>query len=109
MASAIALSSVGYGQSAGPQGYIDIDEFDVMLVIEPAPHPGDPRYEADRAIFRETRSLAGSERYALATNDVQTGASAADRYEYICGDMFQPGPYQEGLRQGQARRPRPPV
>ena len=32
-----------------------------------------------------------------------------DRYEYICGDMFQAGPYQEGLRQGLARRPRPPV
>ena len=73
---AIALSSVGYAQSADSVGYIDIDEFDVTSVIEPAPRPGDPRYEADRAIFRETRSLAGSARYALATNDVQTGASA---------------------------------
>jgi acid phosphatase (class A) len=73
---AIGLSTVGYAQSAAPAGYIDIDEFDVTSVIEPAPRPGDPRYDADRAIFRQTRSLAGSERYALATNDVQTRASA---------------------------------
>lgn len=73
---AIALGTVAYAQSAPPAGYLDIDEFDVMAVIEPAPRPGDPRYEADRAIFRETRSLAGSDRYALATKDVQTNASA---------------------------------
>ena len=35
--------------------------------------------------------------------------NAAERYQYICGDMFQPGPYKEGLQKGQARRPRPPV
>ena len=33
----------------------------------------------------------------------------ADRYSNICGDMFQPGPYQEGLKKGFARRPTPPV
>jgi hypothetical protein len=31
----------------------------------------------------------------------------ADRYQDICGDMFQPGPYKEGLQKGFARRPRP--
>ena len=30
-----------------------------------------------------------------------------DRYEYICGDMFQPGPYKEGFDKGRARKPRP--
>ena len=35
--------------------------------------------------------------------------TAAARYQEICGDMYQPGPYQEGLREGLARRPRPPV
>jgi len=80
---AIALGSVAYAQSAPPAGYLDIDEFDVMAVIEPAPRPGDPRYEADRAIFRDTRSLAGSDRYALATNDVQTDASAMLR-DFSC-------------------------
>jgi hypothetical protein len=31
----------------------------------------------------------------------------ADRYEYICGDMFQAGPYNEGFQKGRARKPRP--
>jgi acid phosphatase (class A) len=76
LALAALLSSVGYAQPADPAGYIDAGQFDVRSVIEPAPSRGDPRYEADRAIFRATRALAGSERYALATNDVQTGAPA---------------------------------
>ena len=32
-----------------------------------------------------------------------------DSRQEICGDLYQPGPYQEGLREGLARRPRPPV
>ena len=36
-------------------------------------------------------------------------ADGAGRLQEICGDMFQPGPYQEGLEEGLARRPRPPV
>jgi hypothetical protein len=31
----------------------------------------------------------------------------AERYEYICGDMFQAGPYNEGFQKGRARKPRP--
>ena len=33
----------------------------------------------------------------------------ADRYQYICGDMFQPGPYQQGFDKGRAQKPRPPA
>ena len=33
----------------------------------------------------------------------------AERYAHVCGDMFQPAPYPEGLRKGLARRPTPPV
>jgi acid phosphatase (class A) len=80
---AVAASSVGYAQPAGPAGYLDAGEFDVTAVIEPAPRSGDPRYDADRAIFRETRGFAGSERYALATNDVQTRAPAMLR-DFSC-------------------------
>ena len=40
---------------------------------------------------------------------VQGIGTAAGRYQEICGDMFQPAPYQDGLREGLARRPRPPV
>ena len=45
----------------------------------------------------------------IGERDGVEGASQAERYAHVCGDMFQPGPYQEGLRKGTARRPRPPV
>lgn len=40
---------------------------------------------------------------------VQGASGMAERYAHICGDLFQPGPYQQGLQKGAARRPRPPV
>lgn len=30
-----------------------------------------------------------------------------DRYEYICGDMFQAAPYEAGFQKGRARKPVP--
>jgi hypothetical protein len=36
-------------------------------------------------------------------------AMQAERYAEICGDMFQPAPYKEGLQKGLARRPKPAV
>ena len=30
-----------------------------------------------------------------------------DRYEYICGDMFKPGPYDQGFQKGRLRKPPP--
>lgn len=32
----------------------------------------------------------------------------ADRYEYICGDLFKPQAYQEGFQQGLAKKPAAP-
>jgi uncharacterized protein YceK len=40
---------------------------------------------------------------------VEGATMMAERYAHICGDMFQPDPYKEGLQKGMARRPRPPV
>jgi acid phosphatase (class A) len=37
--------------------------------VPPAPMTGDPRFQADMAIFHATRSLEGSERWALAQSD----------------------------------------
>ena len=31
----------------------------------------------------------------------------ADRYEYICGELFKPEPYKAGYQKGAARKPRP--
>lgn len=58
-------------QQQGPQGYLAPAAFDVLAVLPPAPTPGDARATADRAIFRQTRKLEGTPRYALATNDVK--------------------------------------
>jgi hypothetical protein len=33
----------------------------------------------------------------------------AERYQSICGELFQPAPYQQGLKEGLAKRGRPPV
>jgi acid phosphatase (class A) len=42
---------------------------DAMATIPPAPKAGDPRNDLDFAIFKSTRKLEGSERWALAQND----------------------------------------
>jgi len=40
---------------------------------------------------------------------VEGVTTQAERYQMICGELFQPAPYKEGLQQGLARRPRPPA
>lgn len=71
---AIALAGLGTvagaQQAFGPAGYLKPGAFDVLAVLPPAPKPTDPRGLADRAIFRMTRSLQGSPRWVMATNDV---------------------------------------
>lgn len=52
-----------------PNGYLIPGELDVTPIIEPAPRPGDPRYETDRKIFRATRRLIDTDRWKLATAD----------------------------------------
>jgi acid phosphatase (class A) len=42
---------------------------DAAVIIPPAPVEGDARNDADWALFRYTRALEGSERWALAQND----------------------------------------
>jgi acid phosphatase (class A) len=55
-------------------GYLEPGTFDVLAVLPPAPVTGDPRYEADRNIFRLTRRLVGTPRWNMATNDVKTSS-----------------------------------
>ncbi len=56
-----------------PAGYLKPRDIDVMAVLPPAPVTGDPRYEADRAIFLKTRHFVGTPRWNMAVNDVQWG------------------------------------
>ncbi|WP_422058005.1 acid phosphatase [Sphingomonas sp.] len=57
-------------------GFLSPGEFDVSKLLEPAPRRGDPRYEADRKIFRATRALQGTPRWQLAASDVDTSPTA---------------------------------
>lgn len=43
---------------------------DLTQVLAPPPEPGSPRAVADQGVFRETRALQGTPRWALATSDV---------------------------------------
>ena len=81
----VYLATVAAAAAAdkSPQGYLAPGAFDIRTVLPAAPTPGDPRYDADRAVFKITRSLAGSPRWNLATNDVKT-ASADLMADYSC-------------------------
>jgi hypothetical protein len=51
---------------------------------------------ADWALVGERDGVAGPSSYA-------------DRYEFICGELFKPDEYRAAFQKGAARRPRPPV
>ena len=62
----LAAGSTG---AQSPSGYLAGREPDVLQVIPQPPALGSPLDRADRAVFRETRSLKGSPRWALAQSD----------------------------------------
>jgi acid phosphatase (class A) len=49
---------------------------DMIDVIGPPPQAGSPTDTRDRQVYRETRALAGTERFALAKSDAVIGAQA---------------------------------
>jgi len=68
---AVAVPALLYGQQQRA-GYLPSGTIDVTQVLPAAPHKGDARYEADRAIFKATRHWLGTPRGDLATRDVNT-------------------------------------
>lgn len=72
MALAIAAPAVLLGQQQRA-GYLPSGTIDITQVLPAAPHKGDARYAADRAIFKATRHWLGTPRGDLATRDVATG------------------------------------
>jgi acid phosphatase (class A) len=71
LASGLGLA---WGQSAAPPqaptGYLTSSQMpDVVRIVPVAPATGDSRFTADMAIYRATRSLQGSPRWALAQAD----------------------------------------
>jgi len=67
-------------------GYLTPGDIDGQTVIGPPPAADSPRGKADRSIYLETRALAGSPRWRLATrdNDLWNGG-ALERYACALG------------------------
>jgi acid phosphatase (class A) len=71
-AAANAAQPAAQRQPASPP-YITGDASTLFTVMAPAPSAGDARDTADRRIFRETRKLADTPRWAMAADDAQLG------------------------------------
>jgi acid phosphatase (class A) len=78
-----ATASVPASSAEKATGYLTPHEFDVTSVLEPAPRPGDPRYDTDRKIFRATRKFVDSDRWKLATSDADYAVPALLR-DFSC-------------------------
>lgn len=63
------------GPSTRPPGYLGPDAIDILAILPPPPEKGDARYAAERRIFRETRKLQGTARWAMAVQDAATSPS----------------------------------
>ena len=73
------------GEPLTDRGYLRSDEIDAARLLGPPPAPGSPRGIADWARFIETRSLEGSERWRLATLDVDIRSGAFARFSCAAG------------------------
>ncbi|MGZ6016764.1 MAG: phosphatase PAP2 family protein, partial [Phenylobacterium sp.] len=60
------------------QGYLGAEGPDTYRILPEAPVAGTPRYEADRQVYKATRALKDTPRWALAQNDVNQAALLKD-------------------------------
>jgi len=61
-----------------PKPYLGETAPDTYAVIPPSPTPGDPRDQADRAVFKATRRYATDPRWAMAVNDANSAGIVKD-------------------------------
>jgi len=92
VATVAIVRAQGQGQAQEPAvarvaratGYLAAGEMpDVKQIVPPPPKEGDSRFASDMAIFRATRSLEGTDRWALATADDELSTAALLR-DYSC-------------------------
>ena len=75
MGAAIAQQAAPAAQQPGMtraptvSGYLGDSAPDTYAVLPPAPTAGDPRDQADRALYKATRAYASDPRWAMATSD----------------------------------------
>jgi acid phosphatase (class A) len=80
----ISLTAAQAQDAPRPAGYLSAETLpDASLILPPPPAAGSARDEADRDVFRATRTLEGSPRWGLAQNDVPT-APAAMMQNFAC-------------------------
>jgi acid phosphatase (class A) len=73
-----AAAPAPMAQMGPPSGYLGERGPDTYAILPASPAVGSPRDEADRAVFKATRSLENSPRWALAQNDVDQAAILKD-------------------------------
>jgi acid phosphatase (class A) len=59
-------------------GYLGDTAPDTYRILPPSPTPGDPRDQADRAIFKATRNYEANPRWAMAQGDVNSALILKD-------------------------------
>jgi acid phosphatase (class A) len=72
LATVFVAAALTWSQPPGtrPRGYLTPERISgVVRIVPAAPAAGDPRFQADMAIFHATRALEGSQRWALAQLD----------------------------------------
>jgi acid phosphatase (class A) len=70
-AAVMSLVAAAAARTQPVVGYLSGHEPDTTKVVPQAPTPGSARDDADRAIFKATRSLKGSPRWGLAVRDAE--------------------------------------
>lgn len=81
------------------QAFLSVDQIDLRAILPPAPLEGEPRYEADREIFRDTRSLVDSPRWRMAVNDIsEAPADMLRNYSCAAGIELSPALVPETMR-----------
>ncbi len=96
VAAALAGFEVASAQMAEPpreaiKGYLAPDAINEPRILPAPPQKGSPRAEADRAVFRDTRVLAGTPRYEAAIIDAKEGvANMLPRFSCALGAQATP-------------------
>jgi acid phosphatase (class A) len=73
VAAVFLFASIAPAGQKAPSSYLKPGQVDILSILPPAPVVGDPRYEADREMFKMTRRLQGTPRWNMAVSDVKWG------------------------------------
>lgn len=78
LAAVVCVGGFAVAQVVPRSGYLGDAADKTITLVGPAPVAGSPRAEADRAIFRATRAMKGTPRWAMAQADFPTANVVAN-------------------------------